>query len=1257
MGQRGQNLFIVCSAFSILYILILSLSAVPVAGQTIPGPYASFEFKDMPSYFKTNIPSYAVIGNVPASTQALYINGANTHFGPWSGSVPVTYDFFSVINLNQGVNPINVVIVDSNGSSTNYTKQIDYDPNYSTADKKIVYANVIYQYGSSLFEDGVLAFDVDQDISLGIFKGALMDGMTRDGSKIILEYGRLYSTGSHAYTGQQLPVFTGRTDTRNFNFAYKPVFSHDGQFVYYKNMKVELSTNNITAYLPITIGSLADITPDDSRIVTYNGYVDLASNTFVSNVYTNGSRVIWGDLAVDPTGNYVLFSSYSYAAGRLTVLDINSAVVLRSIEYPSAGDFAGDIEFSPGGAKSYAGFFGNTYYGNGGIIEVDMATFGLDNKTKIHGSRSIAVAGDGKLYTSAFYTYNVGYKGDPAVRGIVELVPVGDGTSLDVSKVYFADLDDYSVYYGRDNIFIKTGVPCSSNIDCGQDGYVSTNYCSNDDVYQDYRTWTCNNAGQPNAFCSYTDTPQQKQDCGVDSCGPWGFRFCRGTQVFELRECIGRGCQNGNCINYTYYPERLVENCPNSCSNGACDIQCNTNNDCGNDGWLGQDYCNGVGNKDVWDDWRAWTCNSPGTSNSFCSSQDTPQLKTACAVDCANGACTSGTATLFVNPAKLTVFSPSTCNLAFNQVDYNFTSDVDINSQVDTYAGAVDILFNPNIVQSLGVSEGDFLKKDGASTYPVIAIDNTIGKITFANTRFNTQTGVSGSGSLASVVFKHVGGGLTSIDLQNAALSDPSIPPQPITATTKNGLIDVKVCYADVNRDGNVNIFDLATVGIGFGCQCGNACYNADADLNCDCVVDIFDLAGCGLGYGNTCSTFECQGSEQRLCPNQNGVCAGSFETCSNGYWPGCDYSTIPDYEVNDISCDDLDNDCDGNVDDDFTWPEIGFTHVPPYCSFQNLQGKACNVNPSNYRTACYIYVYGWWTKPYFTNPLNTINQDGSWGCDITTGGIDQKATKIKCFLVPVGYNPPGMSGGATLPAELDTNSVASIEVQRQEFFKTMGFSGYQWGVKDSCGSYEDPGPSRFTDNAQHIWVDSQGRLHLTIKKNGSTWYATEAFMLNSLGYGEYRFYTSSPVYNYDPNIVVGLFTYDHDPAYSHREIDLEFSRWGVPSDPNSQYVIQPWNVAGNRNRYNIDMSSVGPNTTYKYKWCPGSVFFQSIDGFYAYPPTPADEIYSWNFTGSVPPEGNEKARINMWQFNGAAPSDGQNAEMVIDRFEFAPTC
>jgi hypothetical protein len=111
--------------------------------------------------------------------------------------------------------------------------------------------------------------------------------------------------------------------------------------------------------------------------------------------------------------------------------------------------------------------------------------------------------------------------------------------------------------------------------------------------------------------------------------------------------------------------------------------------------------------------------------------------------------------------------------------------------------------------------------------------------------------------------------------------------------------------------------------------------------------------------------------------------------------------------------------------------PTIEFTHVPPLGSLEDLAGQVWHVRPSDYKVAVYIYVSGWWTKPTFANPLTTIQVDGSWITDITTGGIDERATRIAAFMVPNGYDPPLMSGGENLPDELGQRAVAKVETTR----------------------------------------------------------------------------------------------------------------------------------------------------------------------------------------------------------------------------------
>ncbi len=106
---------------------------------------------------------------------------------------------------------------------------------------------------------------------------------------------------------------------------------------------------------------------------------------------------------------------------------------------------------------------------------------------------------------------------------------------------------------------------------------------------------------------------------------------------------------------------------------------------------------------------------------------------------------------------------------------------------------------------------------------------------------------------------------------------------------------------------------------------------------------------------------------------------------------------------------------------------------------------------------------------------------------------------------------------------------------------RTIHFANCTWYVKSG---YWGPGPNHFSDSDQSVWVDDQGRLHLKIRQQGTTWYCAEVYTTGFTSYGEHRFLVDGRIDLLDRNIVLGLFTYANDAS----EIDIEFSRWGDPN-------------------------------------------------------------------------------------------------------------
>ncbi len=240
--------------------------------------------------------------------------------------------------------------------------------------------------------------------------------------------------------------------------------------------------------------------------------------------------------------------------------------------------------------------------------------------------------------------------------------------------------------------------------------------------------------------------------------------------------------------------------------------------------------------------------------------------------------------------------------------------------------------------------------------------------------------------------------------------------------------------------------------------------------------------------------------------------------------------------------------------------------------------------------------------------------------------------------------------------AAVETNSAAEskpaqhgqppalAESSRAASEPTITFSGLQWRVKTSVQPV-GPGPNYFSDSARSVWVDSLGRLHLRIRREEGRWLCSEVVSVKSFGYGTYTFVLDSPVSDLDPRVVLGLFTWSDEPAFAHREIDIEVSRWGEASSPlNAQFVVQPWNAAGHRHRFALPSS---PASSHSFTWQPARVAFESKAGS-------AASVRKWSFTQSgVPEAGGEKAHINLWLMGGQEPEREQ--EVIIRSFKFRP--
>ena len=179
-----------------------------------------------------------------------------------------------------------------------------------------------------------------------------------------------------------------------------------------------------------------------------------------------------------------------------------------------------------------------------------------------------------------------------------------------------------------------------------------------------------------------------------------------------------------------------------------------------------------------------------------------------------------------------------------------FTLDIRAENVTDMAGWQFDIAFAPAALEAINVSEGDFLKTDGGTTFfQGGSIDNVAGKITGLNAARLSAQGVNGTGVLLQVRFKAKAAGETELALhkfQFGSVTGDSIPAVPQELRI---VVEEELATGDVNRDGVVSILDLILVAqqLGKRVPTGTA-----VDVNRDGVVSILDLIRVAQGIAQS---------------------------------------------------------------------------------------------------------------------------------------------------------------------------------------------------------------------------------------------------------------------------------------------------------------------------------------------------------------------------------------------------------------------
>jgi hypothetical protein len=323
--------------------------------------------------------------------------------------------------------------------------------------------------------------------------------------------------------------------------------------------------------------------------------------------------------------------------------------------------------------------------------------------------------------------------------------------------------------------------------------------------------------------------------------------------------------------------------------------------------------------------------------------------------------------------------------------------------------------------------------------------------------------------------------------------------------------------------------------------------------------------------------------------------------------------------------------------------PGIEFSVVPEAAAGggarrATISGRVRGARPGQ-RIVLFSKGGVWWVQPLTVEPFTTIAADATWTSSIHLG------TEYAAVLVDPAYSPPatteflprlgdGVVAVATVPG-------AGVYVSPAR--KVLTFSGYEWEIRQIPS---DRGGDNEYDSA-NAWTDAQGFLHLRLVQRNGQWTSAEVILTRSLGYGTYTFLLQDTA-QLDPAAAIGLLTWDDQGAeQNHRELDIEISRWGDPTIPNAQYVLQPYYVPANVARF----SAPAGRLTHAFRWEPGRASFSTLaNGVRA-----RNVVARHEFTSGIPTPGAERVHMNLYFFRFSPLPPRAAVEVVIERFQYLP--
>lgn len=327
--------------------------------------------------------------------------------------------------------------------------------------------------------------------------------------------------------------------------------------------------------------------------------------------------------------------------------------------------------------------------------------------------------------------------------------------------------------------------------------------------------------------------------------------------------------------------------------------------------------------------------------------------------------------------------------------------------------------------------------------------------------------------------------------------------------------------------------------------------------------------------------------------------------------------------------------------------PTIEFTKIPPAAQggrerVDTIAGRVIGAR-ADQRIVIYAKSGPWWVQPWPDQPFISVRSDSTWSTTTHLG------YEYAALLVDPSYHPPPTmdepptQGGPVVIVNI-VKGVGSLPPHPTQ---ALRFSGYDWKIQ--MVSAVRGGLNNLYE-ADNVWTDSAGAMHLRIIKKPKGWTCAHVILGRSLGYGTYRFVVRDTS-QLEPAVVLSMHTFDEwGGDQNYREMDIEIGHWGDPArKDNAQYGIQPFYVPGNV----VKFSEPAGTLTHTMLWEPGRATFTTVRG--SSPRPGASVVYEHVFTSGIPTPGQEYLEFMLYFVASESSPIRKGAEVSIEKFEYLP--